>query len=216
MLDRMLFRIDPVAALQTGNYWAELYPQDPQARQLLAAAYGMQGDVDSQIDQYHALLAIDSTDVGSLQAIAGAFRGKEEYDSALVYYGRIVDLQPTDIQARIDIAATQTSLLRFDEARAELETGTGRCSAGSGRAQPVGPSRHASGNDEDAAGRLEEMSSLARTPQERDLVAGVQETYFYNLGQYGGLRKAYDRRVEALREYAPPIQPCRWSRTRRS
>ncbi len=206
MLDRMLFRTDPAAALQTGSYWAELYPQDPQARQLLAAAYGMQGNVDAQIDQYHALLAIDSTDVASLQAIADAFRGKEEYDSALVYYDRIVDIQPTDVQARIDIAATHTSLLRFDEARTELERARVAAPQDPDILNRLARLDMRQGKYEDAAGRLEEMSSLARTPQQRDLVAGAQETYFYNLGQYGGLREAYGRRLEALREYAPPIQ----------
>lgn len=206
MLDRMLFRIDIEAALQTGHYWAELYPQDPQARQLLAAAYGMQGDVDSQIDQYHALLAIDSTDVPSLQAIAAAFRGAEEFDSALVYYDRIVDLQPADVQARIDIAATQTSLLRFDEARAELERARVAAPQDPDILNRLARLDMRQGRYEDAAGHLEEMSALARTPQQRDLLAGAQETYFYYLGQYGGLRAAYGRRLEALRGYAAPIQ----------
>jgi len=85
MLDRMLFRMDPAGALQTGSYWTELYPQDPLARQLLAAAYGMQGNVDGQIAQYRALLTMDSADVQSLREIAGAFREKQAYDSALGY-----------------------------------------------------------------------------------------------------------------------------------
>ena len=121
MIDRMLFRNDPEGAVQTGRYWTELYPQDTQARQLLAATYGMQGNTDGQITQYRALLGIDSGDVQSLLAIAGAFRAKEEYDSALVYYGRLGELQPTDVETRLNIAATLTSLVKFDEAREELE-----------------------------------------------------------------------------------------------
>ncbi|MEK6253301.1 MAG: hypothetical protein N2B05_01265, partial [Gemmatimonadales bacterium] len=117
MLDRMLFRMDPEGALQTGGYWIELYPQDLMARQLLAQTYAMQGDVDGMIMQYQALLAIDSANVQSLQAIAAGFRGKQEYDSAIVYYNRLAELQPTDVGTRLDIAATQTSLLKFDEAR---------------------------------------------------------------------------------------------------
>ena len=205
MLDRMLFRMDPASALQTGSYWAELYPQDPLARQLLAATYRMQGNVAAQITQYRVLLAMDSTDVQSLQAIAGAFGGKQEYDSALVYYARLADLQPTDVQTRLDIAAMQTGLLEFDEAREELR-----------RARIAGPDdpdvldRLArldmqQGRYEDAARRLEEMPALARTPQERDLVAGVEETYFYNLGQYGGVLEAHGRRLEAIGEHLPPI-----------
>ncbi len=205
MLDRMLFRIDPAGALQTGNYWTELYPQDPLARLLLAETYGMQGNVDGQITQYQALLSMDSTDVQSLEAIAGAFRGKQEYDSALVYYARLTDLQPTDVQTRLDIAATQISLLEVDEAREELNRARIAAPDDPDVLNRLARLDMQQGLYEDAARRLEEMPELVRTPQERDLVAGVAETYFYNLGQYGGLLEAHGRRLEAIGEYLPPI-----------
>jgi tetratricopeptide (TPR) repeat protein/TolB-like protein len=205
MLDRMLFRMDPAGALQTGGYWTELYPQDPLARELLAVAYGIQGDVDGQIGQYRALIVMDSTDVESLRAIADVFQGKQDYDSALVYYARLAEMQPADVQTRVDIAATRISLLEFDEARDELE-----------RARIAAPddpevlSRLAGldlrqGRHDDAARRLEQMSTLARTPQQRALVAGFEETYFYNLGQYGALLEAHGRRLAAIGEFLPPI-----------
>jgi len=205
MLDRMFFRIDPAGALQTGSYWTELYPQDRLARQLLAATYGMQGNVDGQIVQYRALLAMDSTDVQSLQATAGAFRGKGEYDSALVYYARLADLQPTDNQTRLDIAATQISRLDFDEAREELERAWIAAPDDPDVLNRLARLDMQQGSYEDAARRLEEMPALARTPQERDLVAGVAETYFYNLGRYDGLLEAHGRRLEAIGEHLPPI-----------
>ena len=205
MLDQMLFRTDPAGALQTGSYWAELYPQDTQARQLLAATYRMQGNADGQIAQYRALLALDSADVQSLQAIAGAFAGKREYDSALVYYARLADLQPTDTQTRLDIAATQTSLLQFDEARETLEDARVAVPGDPEVRNRLARLDMRLGDYETAGRQIEEMSALARTPQERGLIAGVEETYFDNLGQYAGLRAAYDRRLEAIAEHMPPI-----------
>jgi tetratricopeptide (TPR) repeat protein len=206
MLDRMLFRMDPAGALQTGGYWIELYPQDLMARQLLAQTHAMQGDIDGMITQYRALLAIDSANVQSLQSIAAGFRGKQEYDSALVYYARLAELQPTDVQTRLDVAATQTSRVRFDEAREELERA--RAIA------PDDPDVHGQlarldmlqGRYEDAAQRLDGMAGLARTAQQRDLIAGVEETYYYSRGQYDSLRAAYGRRVQAIGEFAVPIQ----------
>jgi tetratricopeptide (TPR) repeat protein len=206
MLDRMLFRMDPAGALQTGSYWIELYPQDLMARQLLAQAHAMQGDIDGMIGQYRAVLALDSANVQSLQAIASGFRGKREYDSALVYYDRLAKLQPTDVQTRLDIAATQTSRLRFDEAREELE-----------RARTVAPNDPdvlgqlarldmRQGRYEDAAKRIADMSPLARTAPQRNLVAGVRETYHYSRGQYEALREAYLERISATAEFAVPIQ----------
>jgi tetratricopeptide (TPR) repeat protein len=205
MLDRMLFRMDPAGALQTGRYWTELYPQDPMARRLLAAVYGMQGDTDGQIAQYRALLATDSSDVQSLQEIAGAFRGKQQYDSALAYYARLADLQPTDVRTRLDIAATRISLLEFDEAREGLERARITAPADPSVLDRLARLDMQLGRYEDAANHLEEMSALARTPRQRDLVAGAQASYFYNLGQVGRLLEAHGRRLEAVGEYLPPI-----------
>jgi tetratricopeptide (TPR) repeat protein/TolB-like protein len=206
MVDRLVFRTDPAGALQTANYWAELYPQDPMARQLYAQAYAMQGNTDGMIEQFKALLALDPTNVQAHQAIAAGFRAKEEYDSALVYYDRLAELQPTDVQTQLDIAATHASLIHFDEARAELE-----------RARTVAPDDPAvvdqlarldmtEGRYEDAARRIEEMIDLARTSAERATVAGTEETYYYRLGQYAGLREAYERRLRAISESEPPIR----------
>jgi tetratricopeptide (TPR) repeat protein len=206
MIDRMIFRLDPAGALQTGNYWAELYPQDLMARQLLGQAHAIQGDVDGMIRQFRALLAMDSTNVAALQTIAAGFRGKRQYDSALVYYGMLAELQPSDVQTRIDIAATRTSLLEFDAAREELE-----------RARTVAPDDPnvlgelarldmRLGAYDDAARRLQEMEGLARTPLQIDLISGVRETYFYNTGQYVPLRAAYLERLAAITESSVPIQ----------
>ena len=209
MLDRMLFRMDPEGALQTGGYWIELYPQDLMARQLLAQTHAMQGDIEGMITQFQALLAIDSANVLSLQSIAAGFRGKQEYDSALVYYDRLAKLQPTDVQTRLNIAATQTSRLQFDEAREELERARGIA--------PDNPDVHgqlarldmSQGRYEDAARHLEEMSSLGRTPQQRSLIAGVAETYYYSRGQYEPLQEAFLERMRVTPEFAVPIDAVR-------
>ena len=49
VMDQLLLQADPEAALRTGRYWTEIYPQDAAGRQLLAAIYGMRGDTDGQI-----------------------------------------------------------------------------------------------------------------------------------------------------------------------
>ena len=206
MIDRMLFRNDPEGAVQTGRYWTELYPQDTQARQLLAATYGMQGNTDGQITQYRALLGIDSGDVQSLLAIAGAFRAKEEYDSALVYYGRLGELQPTDVETRLNIAATLTSLVKFDEAREELEQASVAAPDEPDVLNQLAQLDMRQGLYEDAARRLERVNSLARSPQERFAAANLEESLYYNLGQQSGLRGAYRRQIEAAAEHLPPVE----------
>jgi tetratricopeptide (TPR) repeat protein len=206
MVDRLVFRTDPAAALQTANYWTELYPQDPMARQLYAQAYAMQGNTEGMIEQFQALLALDPTNVQAHQAIAGGFRSQERYDSALVYYDRLAELQPTDVQTRLDIAATHTGLLHFDEAREELDRARAIAPDDPSALDQMAQLDMTEGRYDEAAERIAQATVLARTPAERATVAGTEETYYYRRGQYAGLREAYERRVRAISEYEPPIR----------
>ncbi len=151
------------------------------------------------------LLGIDSGDVQSLLAIAGAFRAKEEYDSALVYYGRLGELQPTDVETRLNIAATLTSLVKFDEAREELEQASVAAPGEPDVLNQLAQLDMRQGLYEDAARRVERVLSLARSPQERFAAAGLEESFYYNLGQQSGLREAYRRRIESAAEHLPPV-----------
>lgn len=206
VVDQLMLQGDPDAALRTGRYWTEIYPQDAAGRRLLAQIYAMRGDTDGMIVQYRALLAIDSIDVEAMASLAAAFRGQEQYDSALVYYARLGELQPGDVDTHLSIAATHVSLLQFDEAREELERA--RVAAPN---EPDVLNRMArldlrQGHYEDAAQRVEQMNSLARTPQQRYAAAGAEESLYYGLGQFGRLADAYRRRLEAAAEHLPQIQ----------
>jgi tetratricopeptide (TPR) repeat protein len=123
-----------------------------------------------------------------------------------VYYARLGELQPGDVDTHLSIAATQVSLLQFDEAREELERA--RVAAPN---EPDVLNRMArldlrQGHYEDAAQTLEQMNALARTPQQRYAAAGAEENLYYGLGQFGRLADAYRRRLEAGVEHLPQIQ----------
>ena len=206
MLDRMLFRMDPEGALQTGRYWAELYPADPLARQLLAQAHGMQGDRKGAIEQYRAVLSLDPGNVTALEALAATFSAEASYDSALSYYGRLAERRPGDVQTRLNIADTHAQLLEFDSARSELERTR---IAHSENPEVLGRLARLDmrlGDFGAAAGHAEEMAALTRTPRERDLAAATAETLHYQLGQYEGLLEAWRERLAAVVEFATPIE----------
>ncbi|MGB5302691.1 MAG: tetratricopeptide repeat protein, partial [Gemmatimonadota bacterium] len=106
---------------------------------------------------------------------------------------------------RLAVAATQTSRLKFDEARQELEHARVAAPDDPEVLNQIARLDMQRGNYGDVQRLIEEMSALARTPQQRDLVAGAEETYFDALGQYSSLRDAYERRIEAIGLYLPPI-----------
>jgi tetratricopeptide (TPR) repeat protein len=205
VFDQLLFKQDPEAAIRAARYWTEIYPQDAEARRQLARIYASTGDNDGQLAQYRALLAIDSADVGTMRQMASVFRAREEYDSAFVYYEQLGDRRPTDIRTRLDMASTLMSLVKYTEAREEL-----------GRARVAAPDEPdvlnqlarldmREGRYEEAVQRVEQVISLGRTPQERHASAGLEETLYYQRGQFARLEDAYRRRLATLAEYQSPI-----------
>ncbi len=191
---------DLEAALRTGRYWTELYPQDVMARGMLAGVYARMGDADGQIAQFRAILAIDSGDVDAMQGLAFGFRSMQEHDSALVYFRRLRDRRPNEVQGYLDVASTLRSRWDYAEEREELE-----------RARVAAPdalevlNRLArldirEGLHEDAARRVEQVDTRAQTPRERIAAAALEEWFHYSRGQFGRLEDAYRSRLAANRE----------------
>jgi tetratricopeptide (TPR) repeat protein len=204
--DHLLFQSDPEAAIRTARYWAEIYPQDPEAKRLLAQAYWNMGQMGQAIDQFHVLLAMDSADVESARFLAFAFRAQQEYDSALTYFRLLAERAPTNYQTRMDVASTLISLGKYEEARRELEA-----------ARIAGPSEPdvlaelarldiREGQYEAAAERVAQMADLVRSPQERYERAGLEEYLYYHSGQSRRLEDAYRRRLAAATAFLPPIE----------
>jgi Tfp pilus assembly protein PilF len=206
VIEKWFFQQNPAGAIAAASYWTEIYPQDTEARRLLSNLYSATGDADGAIAQARALLAIDTADVQSMRLLATTFRQREDYDSALAYYERLGDRLPSDVQTRLDVAATRSSLGQFDLARTELEQ--------AGIAAPADPDpvdRLArldmrEGEYGDAVERTARVGQLARTPLERTAAAGLEESLYYNRGQFSRLEDAYHRRLAGLAEFAPVIQ----------
>ncbi len=197
---------DLEAAARTGRYWTELYPQDIQARHMLTVVYARMGDTDGRIAQNRAILAIDSADVEAMRGLAFGFSSKQQHDSALVYFLRLRDRRPNEVQGYLDVASTLRSRWDYGEEREELE-----------RARVAAPDAPEvldrlarldirEGLYDDAARRVEQVGALARTPQERITAAGLEEWLYYSRGRFSLLEDAYRRRLAANREISNPLR----------
>ena len=206
VIEKWFFQQNPAGAIAAANYWAEIYPQDTEARRLLANLHAATGDMDGAIAQARALLAIDTADVQSMRLLATTFHQREDYDSALAYYDRLGDRLPSDIQTRLDVAATRSSLGQFVEARSGLEQASVAAPADPDPVNGLARLDIREGKYADAVARTERVIQLARTPQERTAAAGLEESLYYNRGQFRRLEDAYRRRLAAFAEYAPVIQ----------
>jgi tetratricopeptide (TPR) repeat protein/TolB-like protein len=200
-----LFKGDRDAAIRAGRYWTEVYPQDIEARRMLAAIYQGAGDTENQIRQLRALLSLDSTDVAAMRSLAAAFAQETEYDSAISYYEALRDRRSGDLDIRLELAQTQQAALRFDAARETL-----RDAAVVAPRDPDVPRELArldlrTGDMQAAEQRLGEVEELERTPSEKERRLGLEESIYYQRGQFERLEDAYRRRLAALSEMNPTL-----------
>lgn len=204
-VSRKMIEGDPDGAIQAAKYWTEVYPQDLEARRMLAIAYAQTSDRAGQIREYRALLALDPTDIEATRFLASVLSQQGYPDSALTYRRRLIERRPGDLTARLDLAATLRTLGRDGEARDALEQ-----AAIVAPDAPEVPRQLAildmrAGDYESARRRLQEVRTLARTPQQRERRAGLEETYYYRRGQFSRLEEAYRDRLALLAEVYPPI-----------
>lgn len=206
MFDQLFYEPDLEAAIRTGTYWAELYPDDMQAHWMLADVYLNMGAGEEQIAELRYILAMEPENTRALRGVAETFRYISEPDSALAYYRLLAELRPSDVRVLLDVAAALSEdLVRFDEAAAELD-----------RARVVNPQdpevttrlarlNMRRGRFAEARANLDEAARLTRTAEERFAVASAEESYFYLLGRYGELKAAYARGVEAAGQHLAPV-----------
>lgn len=201
-----LFDGDLEAAARAGHYWAEIYPQDIEARRLLANILAGSGDREGQIQQLRALLAIDSTDVTARRQLASAFAVEARYDSAIAYAENLRDRQPGDLDVRLQLASILDAAGRYDAARDELEEAAVVAPRDPDVPRQLARMDIREGDVAKAEQRLADAEALERTPVERANRIGLEETLYYVRGQFGRLEDAYRRRLAALREFQNQIQ----------
>jgi tetratricopeptide (TPR) repeat protein len=193
---------DLEAAARTGRYWTELYPQDMMARGLLANIYARMGDSDGRIAQLKAALAIDPGEVDAMRELAFAFRSMQQHDSALVYFRRLRDQRPNEVQGYLDVASTLRSQWDYAGERDELERALVAVPDAPEVLDRLARLDIQDGLYDDAARRVELVGDRARTAEERITAAALEEWFHYSRGQFNRLEDAYRSRLAANLEIA--------------
>ncbi|HEM45521.1 MAG TPA: tetratricopeptide repeat protein, partial [Alphaproteobacteria bacterium] len=198
---------DTEAAVRTARYWTERYPQDLWGHEALARAYRLAGDDAGWIRALRGILAIDSTDVGTMGDLAFAlFSGPGMTDSAVRHLETARDLHPEDVDIRLDLAGLLGEAGRFDAAREALETAATVAPRDPDVSRFIALLDLRQGDVDRALQRLDEVRARERTPSEIERRAGLEETLFYVTGQFGRLEDAYRRRLALLAASRTPSE----------
>ncbi len=94
-----------------------------QVHYLLAKAYASLKDYESAIEQYEAIIAENPKDYRSMGAAGGMLEKANDYEGALKWYQKAIDISPVDQTAEMRISKSQVfaKMNKIAEAEKELE-----------------------------------------------------------------------------------------------
>jgi len=211
MFTDLLLENDPEAARRTGSYWAEVYPQDPEARRLLARIADLLGDRQAQIEQLRALLALDPTDVDAMAELGAAYSATGQYDSAEAVLARRAERLAGTVSNRRRVARVYLDRGDVDAYRAEIEEARIAAPDDVSLVLDLGWADIRQGRYGDAESRLEEARSLARTDGDRWRTERLAAKIANDRGQFAPLERAYRSWTRLAAAIGSPRQVLQWA-----
>jgi len=203
--DQLFFRQDPEAALRTAGYWAEVYPEDPEAWKTLAMVRLQGLNQEEAIPHLQALLEIDPTDPDGTRWLARAYAGTGQLDSALAVRRRRAERIPSDMENRLGIADILTFQGNLAGAREELEAARMAAPRDFDVLEAIGRLDLREGRVDEAARIADEGRAIARTDEGRFELAGFEESIAYARGQVAPLEAAYKERLRLSSGVVVPV-----------
>ncbi|MDF1560432.1 MAG: tetratricopeptide repeat protein [Bacteroidales bacterium] len=85
---------DPEMSMEVARNWAELYPEDIKAHEVLAMRYMMLNQKENELAEYEAILTLDPGQYDYLLTIGDIHKNQGRFDEALKYYQRYADVFP--------------------------------------------------------------------------------------------------------------------------
>ncbi|MCL7983598.1 MAG: tetratricopeptide repeat protein, partial [marine benthic group bacterium] len=211
MFTDLLLENDPEAARRTGSYWSEVYPQDPEARRMLANIADMLGDRETQIEQLRALLSIDPTDVDAMAQLGAAYSATDRYDSAQAVLARRDERLSGTVNSRRRVARVYLDRGDVDAFRAEIEEARVAAPDDVSLVLDLGWADIRQGRYDEAESRVEEARALARTDWDRWRAERLAAKIANDRGQYSPLEQAYRSWTRLAAAIGSPRQILEWA-----
>jgi tetratricopeptide (TPR) repeat protein/tRNA A-37 threonylcarbamoyl transferase component Bud32/TolB-like protein len=174
---------DPEKLLGVIQMMVELYPDDIQARTILASVRRGRNERELAIAQYNKILEIDPSRTEFLQSTAALYQQMGEFDRAIDIFESYLEMHPNEADAYQALGSAYETQGKYDEARANYEKALVIEPSRVHVAVDIGDIESKLNNDKRALERWAEALELAETPQERARVHSSVRNFYSSRGQ---------------------------------
>jgi tetratricopeptide (TPR) repeat protein len=178
-----MYAQEPEKAEAVLELWSELYPDDVQARVLVAIVSLRHGDRDKAIEQYEKILTIDPSRTEFLNEIAGLYRQKGDFDTAISYYESYAREHPNNAEVFQSLGTTHEIRGEYDKARQNYERALVIDPGLTRVIVDLGDIHGKLSEDEEAVSLFHRALEESKTPQERARVHSSMRSFYSNRGQ---------------------------------
>jgi tetratricopeptide (TPR) repeat protein/predicted Ser/Thr protein kinase len=196
---------DPEKLLGVVQMWVELYPDDLEARTILANILRGRNQRELTIEQYEKMLEIDPSRTEFLQAIAGLYLDLGDFDRGVQYYETYLETDPTDAEAYHRLGTVYEIQGDYDEARKIYEKALVVDPSQVLVLVDIGDIESKLNNHQNALDKWNQALELAKTPQDRARIYRSIRNFYSSRGQI-------DKSIEMLKlnwaeqaKYLPPV-----------
>lgn len=186
--------------------WTELYPEDVNARIMMAQRYLMKNEFDLAIEQYKTILEIVPEEYEYLKLTGDIYELAGKFDSSLYFYQQYARYFPNDFISFQNLGDSYRKLGNFKKARESFE-----------RAQIIDPSKMSvveklvgidrrEGKIDDAFQRLEEAYPNCKTANDSVSIISAYKSVYELIGQ---IQQSFDYSQQLFAIYDRIMPPLR-------
>jgi len=196
---------DPEKLIGVVQMWVELYPDDIEAREILASVRQTRNERALAIEQIEAILEIDPSRTEFLQAIAGLYVDLGDFERGVQYYQSYLEKDPTDAEAYQRLGTVYEIQGRYDEARKYYEKALVIDPNQISVLVDIGDIASKLNQDEDALEKWDEALELANLPQDRARIYRSIRNFYSSRGQINKSIELVELNWAEQAKFLPPV-----------
>jgi tetratricopeptide (TPR) repeat protein/predicted Ser/Thr protein kinase len=196
---------DPEKLLGVLQMWVELYPDDIEARAILAGVRRSRNERELAIEQFKKVLDIDPSRTEYLQAIAQMYLGMGDFDRAVENYESYLEKDPTDAEAYHALGTVYEIQGEYNEAREHYEKALVIDPNQLRVLVDIGDIEGKLNNDQHALEKWNEALELATTPQDRARIYGSVRNFYSSRGQIEKSLEQLQLNWAEQAKFLPPV-----------
>ena len=196
---------DPEMSMEVAKNWAELYPDDIRAHEVLAMRYMILNQKENELAEYEEILNLDPGGYDYLLTIGDIHKNQGRFDEALKYYRQYADHFPDNSKSYTNLGSLYNKYGDFEQATKFYNKALPIEPDDISTRLSLGSIKEELGEFDEAMDDFNEILENCTTPQDRYDVYRHMEDYYFLRGQLVQGIETMELKIAEQEKYDDPV-----------